>query len=52
MVWFSCIPSFNLLRCLELVNKFIVVVGGWVVGVWWVVFKATLVFIFGPNLKA
>ena len=29
LVWFSCIPSFNLLLCLELVKKFVVVVGGW-----------------------
>ena len=27
-VWFGCIPSFNLLLYLELVKKFIVVVGG------------------------
>ena len=39
LVWFSCIPSFNLLLCLELVGG-----GGWVGG--W-----TLVFIFSPNLK-
>ena len=37
----SCMPSFNLLRCLELVKKFIVVGGR---------MKATLVFIFGPRL--
>ena len=31
LVWFSCIPSFDLLLCLELVKKFSeVVVGGWV----------------------
>ena len=31
-----------LLACLELPQKFVAVVGGWVL-------KATLVFIFGPN---
>ena len=33
-VWYSCIPSFNLLLYLELVKKFSVVrwVGGWLVG--------------------
>ena len=30
LVSFSCLPSFNLLLCLELVNKFnVVVVVGW-----------------------
>ena len=39
--------SQDVLLCLELVKKFTVVVGGG----WWWVLKATLVFIFGPNLK-
>ena len=55
LVWFDLViyqvPSFNLPLCLELGKKFsvVVVVGGglWVV----VVLKATLVFIFGQNLK-
>ena len=42
-VWFSCLPSFNLLLCLELVKQFSVVGGsGW----WRWMLKATLVFIF------
>ena len=47
LVWFSCIPSFNLLLWLELVKKFSVVGGGG--GGWWWL-KATLVFIFAPRL--
>ena len=43
LVWFNCIQSVNLLLCLELIKKFSVVGGR---------MKATLVFIFGPNLKS
>ena len=45
LVWFSCIPSFNLLLCLELVKKFTVVavVAGGV--------ESNFSVIFGPNLK-
>ena len=44
LVWFSCIPSFNLLLCLDLVKKFTVVGGGWVD-------ESNFSVTFGPNLK-
>ena len=41
LLWYNCVPTFNFPLLLELVNKFTVVV----------VWKATLVFICGPDLS-
>ena len=47
LVSFSCIPSFNLLLCLELVKKFVVVGGGG----WWVVVVVVVETNYSVKLK-